>query len=153
MSIAKRVTYLKGLAEGLGLGNETKEERILQIIIQVLGEISIELDELADDITELDDEMSAIIEDVQELEEAVSESEEAESACCTSAHPATHAMPHPVSSPGHGGGRNGNGAKSQFYGIKCPSCQSDLTIDEDLLKQGVVDCPSCNERLELDLED
>ncbi|MCL2564147.1 MAG: hypothetical protein FWE08_08980 [Oscillospiraceae bacterium] len=155
MSIAKRVTYLKGLAEGLNLGHDTKEEKILQVMIEILEDISAELEELADDVTALDDDMSVLIEDLESLEEDLEymfseeDDEEDEPGCC----PAQSA-PLPSAPAASGNGRkNGNGHKQQFYAVKCPTCQSEITIDDDVLKQGVIDCPNCGERLELDTEE
>ena len=133
MSIAKRVTYLKGLAEGLGLGNTTKEEKVLQMMIEILEEMAVEIEDLAEDVVSLDDDVSVLVEDMQDLEDMLFEDEdengdESDNGCCQSK------------------------GKNQFYAVTCPSCQSDITIDEDVLKRGVIDCPNCNEHLELDSE-
>ena len=141
MSIA-RLTYLKGLVEGLELGNDTKEEKILRVIIEVLTDVAAEIEELKEDVQDLDDELSTLIEDVEDLEELVEEidesleelediCDEADTASCCDGHK-------------HRGG------KHQFYEVSCPSCQSDITIDENVLERGEIDCPSCGEHLELE---
>jgi len=141
MSIA-RLTYLKGLAEGLNLGNDTKEEKILRVIIEVLTDMSAEIAELKEDVEDLDDELSTLVEDVEELEglvEEIDESlEELEDLCEEADAPTC------CDGPKHRGG------KHQFFEVTCPSCDSDITIDENVMEHGEIDCPSCGEHLELE---
>ncbi|MBQ3054050.1 MAG: hypothetical protein IJC89_04010 [Clostridia bacterium] len=56
----ERVSYLKGLAEGLGISEETAEGKLLKAMLDVMQEISDEVevvtaaqDELAEDVAEL----------------------------------------------------------------------------------------------------
>jgi len=126
-SIGKRVTYLKGLAEGLNLGNDTREQKLLGVIIEILGEISTELEELQEDVTALNEDMDVLVEDMQELEDMCFEDETGDESCCSHDH-----------------------KQHQFYAVKCPSCQSEITIDEDVLDTGAIDCPNCGEHLELE---
>ena len=180
MSIAKRVTYLKGLTEGLSLGNDTKEEKILRVIIEVLGDMAAEIEELQEDVKSLDEDMSALVEDVEELaeemeelademEELIEDVEELEDAldeveisgdCCCESNDHSHTppvVPTPVvAAPpsGRANGRTGRQNKAakqpQFFEVECPSCQNEITIDEDVLGLGVIDCPNCGERMELE---
>ena len=140
MSIAKRVTYLKGLAEGLGLGHDTKEEKILHIIMEVLEDIAVELEEVAGNVTTLDDDISVLVEDVQGLEDMFFADEAEESCPC----------PPPNGGPGKPLGAEKAQPEPQFFTVQCPSCNTEITIDEDVLDQGTVDCPSCGEHLELE---
>ena len=148
MSIAKRVTYLKGLTEGLGLGNDTKEEKIIRVMIEILEDIAAELEEVAEDITALDDDVSVLVEDMQELEDLFFEDEiDASRDCPLSAVPF-------YDSPGLNGGPNKADEEKkpepQFYVVQCPTCHEEITIDDDVLAQGAIDCPNCGERLELE---
>ena len=143
MSIAKRVTYLKGLAEGLGLGHDTKEEKILHIIMEILEDIAVELEAVAEDVTVLDDDMSVLVEDMQNLEDMFFEEEVDEHCGC------------PAPSAGSGGAnkpekRERTQPEPQFYTVQCPACDDEITIDDGVLAQGAIDCPNCGERLELE---
>ena len=175
MSIAKRVTYLKGLAEGLSLGNDTKEEKILRVIIEVLVDLSTEVEELKGDVQTLDEDLSVLVEDVEELVKEVEElgedvddliedveklEEFHDEDCCCEGPPPSAPVSAPVTPIIQASGRvNGRAAnrqaksKHQFFEVECPSCENEITIDEDVLGLGVIDCPNCGERLELDLED
>ena len=135
MSITKRVTYLRGMVEGLELERETKEQKVLHGIIEILDAIAVELEDLDADVMALDDDVSVLVEDMQDLEDTVFEPEEPD--CCCPSPPSSH---HHHSKP-------------QFYTVQCPSCDNEITIDEDVLNMGVIDCPSCGEKLELDAEE
>jgi len=156
MSIAKRVTYLKGLAEGLNLGNDTKEEKVLQAIIEILEEMSVELEDLTEDVLSLDDDVTVLVEDLQDLEDELFEDDEDEDECTCDCDcgccgkPAAPSAPPAINCVSSNGG-NGNG--NQFYAVQCPKCQNKMQIDDAALKRGILVCSKCGERLELDLEE
>lgn len=63
--LSKKVSYLKGLAEGLGLKEESKEEKILSEIIDILDEMAevvcdneVAIEDLEDYIFEVDEDLS-----------------------------------------------------------------------------------------------
>jgi len=153
MSIAKRVTYLKGLAEGLGLGKETKEERILQVIIGLLDDISVEIADMKEDIVALDEDVSELAEGMEDLEDTVfdefDEEEEMDGCCCPP-------IAAPTAPQGHGHHHQkmqGHAKPPTFYSVSCPSCENEITVDDDVLALGAIDCPNCGEKLEFDLDD
>ena len=178
MSISKRVTYLKGLAEGLGLGKDTKEAKILHVMMEILDDIAAELVELKEEIVALDDDLSTLSEGMEDIEDILSEEEEEEQhhthGCCTLPYvPAPRAaVPHPVVHPPRPKPSAPVQApapapvpapapepesvpepKPMFYSVSCPSCANEITIDDDVLGLGAIDCPSCGEHLEFDVED
>ena len=170
MSIGKRVTYLKGLAEGLGLGKETKEERILQLMMELIEDIALEIDELKQIVHDLDDDVIDLAEGVQEIEDELYDEDELwqeeEDTCCNHhSHRAprtviqeakapklvqTHA---PAAAPTIAAVAPPLVRAPQLYAVNCPRCANELTVDEEILDEGFVDCPGCGERLEFDLED
>ena len=40
-----------------------------------------------------------------------------------------------------------------FFEIPCPSCGEDLTVDDEALAAGVVDCPACGGKFALSFDD
>ncbi|MCL2827771.1 MAG: hypothetical protein FWD99_03450 [Oscillospiraceae bacterium] len=129
MSIAKRVAYLKGLAEGLGIGEDTKEEKVLNVIIDILEDIALELEDLQEDVEALDDDISELCEDIEELEDMILDEDDEDL-------DDMEEDDHPL-----------------FFEVRCPSCKNEITIDEDVLALGAIDCPSCGEKLEFDTDD
>ncbi|MEW6397555.1 MAG: CD1247 N-terminal domain-containing protein [Bacillota bacterium] len=76
--LSSRVAYLKGLAEGLNLEAESKEGRLLNAILGVLGEFAEEVESLRGRVDEQEEYLEDLDEDVAELEERVAETEEGE---------------------------------------------------------------------------
>ena len=148
MSIIKRVTYLKGLTEGLGLGKNTKEERLMHVIMEILEEISMELAELKEDVIALDEDLTELAREVEDLEEAFHEEEEADICPCPPVTAAVNPYNHP--SPSR---KAAEPPKSTFYSVSCPRCANEITVDNDVLNLGAIDCPNCSEKLEFDLDD
>ena len=71
MSMMESVSYLKGLAEGLGIDDSTKEGKLLSAIVDVLDDMAAEIadiEETADEQAEL---LDIIDEDLGSLEEDV----------------------------------------------------------------------------------
>jgi len=79
MNIVKeRVSYLKGLADGLGINEDTKEGRLLIAIIDVLDEIAEEIDRIYDEQSDLEDYVDAIDEDLTRLEDEIYDEDDEE---------------------------------------------------------------------------
>ena len=144
MTIVEKAAYLKGLTEGLGITPETKEGKLWAALQDLLSDIAHEiedmqsahldmadaLDELTDEVTMLQDycgdlDMSPI-EDDEDEDEDDEEDEEDE---------------------------DGDGYDGVLYDVTCPVCGEEITLDEDMLAQGSIDCPHCGEALEFELGD
>lgn len=69
--LMEKVSYLKGLADGLGFEETTKEGKLLLNIVDTLGEFAEVLEVLAEDQVELEDYVDFIDEDLADLEEDV----------------------------------------------------------------------------------
>lgn len=76
--LKERVAYLKGLAEGMRLSDETNEGRMLKAIVEVLDDVAITVEDLEDVQEELSEQMDDIDEDLAQLESEVYEDEEDE---------------------------------------------------------------------------
>ena len=71
MDICEKIAYIKGLAEGLGLDEATKEGKILTAIIDLLGDITDEICEIEDGCDELMEQIDAVDEDLSSVEELI----------------------------------------------------------------------------------
>lgn len=124
MSIGKRVAYIKGLSKGLEIDSNSKEGKLLCEIIDVLEDIAEEIEELQEDVSTLDDEICAVSDDLELVEDLVYDDFEDED----------------------------DDDEPVFYEVRCPSCDNEITIDEDVLDLGSIECPNCKETLEFDLD-
>lgn len=67
--ITEKVAYLKGLCDGLGLDETTKEGKVLSKVVEVLEDITDALSGLKDAYNDLEDYVELIDEDLMEVED------------------------------------------------------------------------------------
>lgn len=127
MSATEKVSYLKGLAEGLGVDNSSKEGKLLRAIIDALEEISENLDGLEAFTTELSEQVDAIDEDLDALETQLYDED-------------------------YDDFDDMDDDEEEYYDIVCPNCEEEFSVDEDTMLEGSIGCPNCGEKLEFDIE-
>jgi len=130
MTLTEKISYIRGLADGLKLDESKDEVKIINAIVDLLDDMAVSIT----DSEEFTDEMSAQLDEVDadlaELEEYVydDECDECDDDCdCDD--------------------------DNEYYEITCPSCGEEICIDEDVLFCGEMKCPNCGEDLEFDFED
>ena len=129
-----RVSYLRGFAEGLDLGEESKEQKVLQKVIELLEQVSEEVEQLRIDYDELFEYTEAIDDDLTELEEDFYEDE--------------------VDDDFYDDDMLGD--YNEGFSIECPNCREIVVVDDDILDQEEaieVTCPGCGEVVLVDDEE
>ena len=53
MTVAEKVSYIKGLAEGLGVDDSTKEGKVLAAIVDVLDDIALTLGDIDEELNDV----------------------------------------------------------------------------------------------------
>ena len=127
MTIAEKVSYIKGLAEGMKLNTETAEGKILAAIIDVLGDIAINIEDIDSDLEDVSDVVTDLEESVMDLEDEV-----------------------------YGGAdyeRADDDDEDDLYEITCPTCNNTITADFDVIADGKLECPNCGSTIEFELDD
>ncbi|MBQ3841625.1 MAG: hypothetical protein II820_02915 [Ruminiclostridium sp.] len=127
MTIAEKVSYIKGLAEGLKLSTETSEGKILTAIIDVLGDIALNIEDIDSDLADLTDVVNDVEDSLIDLEDE-------------------------VYGDGDTSEYGDDDDDDALYEITCPNCNNTITADYDVLADGTIECPNCGETLEFDLE-
>lgn len=69
----ERVSYLKGLAEGLGINDESKEGKLLLHMIDVIEDMADSIVELSEDQEDLREYVDAMDEEISEMDECFSD--------------------------------------------------------------------------------
>ena len=69
--LTDRVSYLKGLADGMQLDMEQGSNKLMMEILNLLGDVTEEMDELEEDMEELDEYVESIDDDLADLEEVL----------------------------------------------------------------------------------
>lgn len=81
-NLTDRVSYLKGLAEGLNLP-ASNEGKLIDKMLELLSDMAAELDELQEDHNDLSDYVESIDNDLSELEDIFyDEDDECDCGCC-----------------------------------------------------------------------
>lgn len=113
----EEVAYLKGLAEGLEISNETKEGKIIHKIVEAL-------ESFADAIVELEEEQADLVEYVESIDEDLADIED---------------------DIYEDGEEDEDDDELSFIEMECPSCSDLVEIDEELLYNDEIDivCPNC----------
>lgn len=127
MTIAEKVAYLKGMFAGMELDTEkSKEAKLLGAVIDVLEDIGASLTETDERFEAVGEEIDALSDDLSDLEEIVYDEDDDD---------------------------DEDEDEDDFFEIECPNCGEPLSIDEDVLEEGVIVCPSCEQKFVLDLSD
>jgi hypothetical protein len=128
-----RVSYLRGFTEGLDLGDESKEQKVLQRVIDLLEDMTDEIEQLRVDYEELFEYTEAIDEDLTEMEEDFYDDDDEDD--------------------------DDDDDFEDFEGgfsIECPNCREIVVVDDDILDQESsieVTCPGCGEVVLVDDEE
>lgn len=131
MTIAEKVAYLKGLAEGLNIDTEkSKEGKLISMMMDILQDIALELEDLQTEQEELGEEIDAISDDLSDVEEIVYDEDEDDDVCCCDCD---------------------DDEDEDCYASVCPNCGDEIYFDDSILEAGEVVCPGCGQKLNFDL--
>lgn len=124
MGVSEKVAYLKGLMEGLKIDESSDNGKMFKAIIDVLDEVSLEIEDLTDEVMELGDGLDVISDDLADVEELVYDDEDED-----------------------------EDDDETVYATTCPECEEQIYFDEDYLEDGQITCPNCGAKLEFDASD
>lgn len=127
MDTTESLGYLKGLIEGLDLGNNKKETKVFSAIVDVLSNLVEDIDDMTDGVEMLADQVDAVDEDLADLEEYVYDDDECD--CCD------------------------DDEDDEEFEVECPLCNTPFTVDAETALNGSVPCPNCGEMLEFEVEE
>ncbi len=130
MDICEKISYIKGLAEGLGLDESTKEGKVLTAIIDLLEDITEEICDIEDGCDELMEQIDAVDEDLAALEDIIYEDDEDD--CCDCDECCD--------------------CEDEVYEIECPVCNDIIYLDGEMLEEAGMVCPNCGTELEFDFD-
>ena len=133
MDICEKIAYIKGLAEGLGIEDTTKEGKVLNAIIDLLEDITEEICEIEDGCDELMEQIDAVDEDLASLEEIIYEADEDDCDCDCDCDDCCD-------------------CDDEVYEIECPACNDVIYLDGDMLAEEGMTCPNCGTELEFDFD-
>ena len=138
MTIVEKAAYLKGLTEGLGITPETKDGKLWAALQDLLSDIAHEVEDLqsahldmADALDELTDELTLLQDACGDPDLLSTDDDDDEDEDEDEDEDASF--------------------DEVLYDVTCPVCGEEITLDEDMLAQGSIDCPHCGEALEFEM--
>lgn len=124
MSVTEKMGYLRQLTDGLGLDRhtaETKEEKLIVALIDVIEELTEQIAECEEHKKALATQVEDLAENMDVLESLVLDGMEEED------------------------------ESFDEYELECPSCGETLVIDAAALDSGMITCPACETKFEIDV--
>ena len=123
----EKAAYLKGLIDGLGIDETTKEGKVIKAMNELLGELAEAVDAIDEDMTHAYDQINDLNEEPEEDAEDAEDSGDDDD--------------------------NADVAGEPYYEVACPACGNTVYVSEDDLDAGEAICPSCNVAFEVALAD
>jgi DNA-directed RNA polymerase subunit delta len=126
----ERVSYLRGLADGLQVSEDTKEGKLLVHIVDVLEDFADAVNELAEAHDELDEYVECIDEDLAEVEEE-------------------------VLGDFYDEDYDDYDDDEEFIEVECPHCEHTVLVEEEVMEDDDADiiCPNCHEPIYVDFDE
>ena len=128
MYINERISYIQGLADGLGIDDATKEGKVIRAILDLLEDMCDEITAIDEACAELGEQVDAVDEDLSAIEDDfygddyLDEDDEYEE------------------------------IDGEVYEVECPECHDIIYLDESMLEDEEMRCPNCGTLLEFESE-
>ena len=142
-NLSKKVSYLRGFAEGLDISPKSDEGKLISKMLEVIDEMADKIDALEESqneteaiLDDIDEELSWLADDIygeddfSDDEDDDYEDEDEDDDWLND---------------------DTNGADNDLFEIQCPNCGEDVMVDFDMLdeEKGII-CPNCHEEIELE---
>lgn len=126
MTVTEKAAYLRGLFEGLDLEEKKDETKLFKAMLDVIDDLAMSVADLEDELALVTEQVDAVDEDLDDLEQFVYD--ECDDDCCCD-------------------------EDDDVYEVDCPACGETVYFNGDDIDNGFASCPSCNEKLEFELDD
>lgn len=127
MKLSEKVAYIKGLMEGLN-PEDNDTVKIVKAVVDVLEDMADAIVEIDDAVNDLDEYVAEVDEDLEYVEDFLAEEDDEDACDCCD-------------------------CEDDYYTIICPKCGEEFCVDEEIIEEGKINCPGCDEELEFDLSD
>ena len=134
MNLTEKVSYLQGLMDGLGYSDDTNEGKVLRYMTNILAEMSETISDMQDEVDEMTEVIDIIDEDLGEIEKDFYETE-----CDCGCEDDDEDFD--------------DFDDDELYEVQCPTCGDIICLNEDMLEEGSMKCPNCDEDLEFDFSE
>ena len=136
MTTAEKVAYLKGLMEGMNIDRESNEGKLFSVIADILNDVALDIEDLESDVFDLGEDVDAISDDLSDVEDYLFEDEDEDDDEDYDDDEDCDEDEEPL-----------------FFEVTCPACDNTITVDEDVVNLGAIQCPNCGEMLEFEFDE
>ncbi|MBR2880448.1 MAG: hypothetical protein IKC02_07240 [Oscillospiraceae bacterium] len=137
MTTAEKVAYLKGLMEGMNIDRESNEGKLFSVIADILNDVALDIEELESDIFDLGEDVDAISDDLSDVEDYLFEDDDEDD----------------YDDDDEDYDEYDEDEEPLFFEVTCPACENTITVDEDVVNLGAIQCPNCGEMLEFEFDE
>ena len=154
MTISEKAAYLKGLMDGLKLDTEKAEGKMINAIVELLGDVTKKLTDVEDTTIAISDELDEIEEDLDAIEDFIMDMDEDDDDDddYEDDFDDEDAYDMDEDEDYDDEGFDFGDEDSIIYEVKC-ACGNVIDFDEETLEKGSIVCDECGETLEFSLED
>lgn len=128
MTVTEKVAYLKGLMEGMEFQPDTKEGKIIRLMVDILSDMAEEIVTTQDSVDDINEYLEAIDEDLTTVEDELFDFEDEDCGCDC---------------------ENCEECDQDCYEVTCPHCEN-VVCFEEVPEDKVFPCPSCGKEIPLD---
>lgn len=145
--LSEKAAYLKGLAEGLGIDNETKEGKLLGAIIEALDEIALEVDDMVIIQEDMQEQLDDVDNDLSELEDAFYELEDDLDDLEDDLEDWEDEFDDEFD-------EDDDLEDEEEYSFECPNCKDVIYINPEMIQGDVkfIVCPGCGTKIEIEFD-
>lgn len=133
MTTAEKVAYLKGLMEGMNIDKESNEGKLFSVIADILNDVALDIEDIENDVYDLGEDVDAISDDLSDVEDYLFEDDDDED---YDDYDDEEDDEDPC-----------------FFEVTCPACEKTITVDDDVLALGSIQCPNCGEMMEFEFDE
>lgn len=124
MTITEKCAHLKGLAEGMNLDASSPEVKLINAVIDLLGDVTEAISEIDEDLETLNDYAEELDEDLGAIEELLYDDDDDDDCCCCC----------------------DDDCDEDLFCELCPKCGEQICFDESVNPDDLV-CPNCGTAL------
>lgn len=151
--LSDKVSYLRGLMDGLGIDESTKEGKILKLMTEILDEMAVTVEDIADEVDSVVDIIDMIDEDLLEVEDDLYDIDDEDDD-----DDEEIVYDEDYDDDEHFGEfadevEDIDLDEEAMYECCCPSCGDSITISESIVEKGSMKCPNCNTHIEFNYEE
>jgi len=138
MTTAEKVAYLKGLMEGMNIDRDSNEGKLFSVMADILSDIAEDIEELECDLADLGEDVDAISDDLSDVEDYLFEDDDDDD----------DDYDYDDDDEDYD-----EDEEPLFFEVTCPGCDNTITVDEDVLNLGAIQCPNCGEMMEFEFDE